>query len=437
MKTNLAPRQRSSHKEQKSHVGGTAAISQNIEVLRGPRDKHTGLWTVELPLAKTTVASANAVKDEQPILHANDVIRAKTTRSDLAKYHYESLGSPAQSTLLPAKKNGFLKTFPGLTEELIKKHLPKSIESSLGHLNQSKQGTQSTLPKTVTFEVIKIDEDDFILANGPGKTNEIMAAVHDITHRDGAAFGDLAGQYPIPSSTGSNYILVVYSYDSNAILTEPMKSRNKGDILKAYRKIHTQLVIQGLKPRLQMLDNKTSAILFAYLQKNKIVVQLAPPHMHRRNLAERAIRTFKEHFISIRAGCDPRFPKNLWDQLIAQAIITLNLLRPSRLHPKLSAYAHVNGEFDYNKTPLAPPGTEVIVHEKPKQRGSWDDHGIKGWYLEPAINHYRCYICYLPSTNGERISDTVEFFPHLTPMSLTGKRPRERQPKHQPEIKLT
>ena len=133
-----------------------------------------------------------------------------------------------------------------------------------------------------------------------------------------------------------------------------------------------------------MLDNETSAILLAYLQKNKIDVQLAPPHMHRHNLAERAIRTFKEHFISIRAGCDPRFPKNMWDRLIAQAIITLNLLRPSRLHPKLSAYAHVNGEFDYNKTPLAPPGTEVIVHEKPKQRGSWDDHGIKGWYLEPA-----------------------------------------------------
>ena len=224
----------------------TITNSQNIEVLNGPRDKRTGLWTVELPLATTTDTPTEAIKES--ILNANGVIRAKTTRSDLAKYHYESLGSPAPSTLLPAIKNGFLKTFPGLTEELIKKHLPKSIESSLGHLNQSKQGTQSTLPKTVTFDDIKIEEDDFILPKGPGKTNEIMAAVHDITHRDGAAFGDLAGQYPIPSSTGSNYILVVYSYDSNAILAEPMKSRNKGDILKAYRKIHTKLVLQGLKP---------------------------------------------------------------------------------------------------------------------------------------------------------------------------------------------
>ena len=75
------------------------------------------------------------------------------------------------------------------------------------------------------------------------------------------------------------------------------KQEIKGDILKAYRKIHTKLVLQGWKPRLQMLDNETSTILLNYMKKNLIDVQLAPPHMHRQNLAERTIHTLKEHFI--------------------------------------------------------------------------------------------------------------------------------------------
>ena len=281
--------------------------ANNKEVLTGPRDKRTGLWTVDIPLTKRSPTKPSP-EIEEPILVANGVIRAKTTKSDLAQYHYASLGNPATSTLLSAIKKGFLKSFPGLDEELIKKHLPKSIESSMGHLNQSRQNTQSTSVSPVEVKIEEHD-DDFILPVGPGKTNEIMAAVHDISHRDGAAFGDLAGRYPIPSSKGNNYILVIYSYDSNAILAEPMKTRSKGNILQAYRKIHIKLVAQGLMPRLQMLNNETSTTLLDYLKKNKINVQLAPPHMHRRNLAEHAIRTFKEHFISIRAGCDPRFPK--------------------------------------------------------------------------------------------------------------------------------
>ena len=80
------------------------------------------------------------------------------------------------------------------------------------------------------------------------------------------------------------------------------------------------------------------------------------------------------------------------------------------------------GEFDYNKSPLAPAGTKVLVHEKPKQRGSWDDHGIRGWYIGPEVNHYRCYNCYLPTTHGERTSDTVEFFHHVAPMPQQSSR---------------
>ena len=76
----------------------------------------------------------------------------------------------------------------------------------------------------------------------------------------------------------------------------------------------------------------------------------------------------------------------------------------------------MHGEFNYNATPLAPPGTQVIIHEKPTLRGTWAPHGVKGWYLGPSMNNYCCHHVYITNTRGERDSDCVEFFPHNTPL---------------------
>jgi hypothetical protein len=137
-----------------------------------------------------------------------------------------------------------------------------------------------------------------------------------------------------------------------------------------------------------------------------------PPHCHRRNAAERAIRTFKEHFVAGVSSVDPAFPLHLWDRLLPQAEITLNLLQTSRLHPQLSAAAHFHGLVDYNKTAFAPPGCKIIAHEKPGKRRTWAPHGQHGYSLGPAMHHYRCQNVYISSTASERIVDTLEFFPH-------------------------
>ena len=107
----------------------------------------------------------------------------------------------------------------------------------------------------------------------------------------------------------------------------------------------------------------------------------------------------------------PNFPLSNWCRLLPQAKLTLNLLRPSRLNPKLSAYAQLEGAFDFTRPPLAPPGTRVIVHEKPTQRCTWAPHGVDVWYIGPAMDHYQCYRVWIPSTHAERIADTVQFFP--------------------------
>ena len=99
-----------------------------------------------------------------------------------------------------------------------------------------------------------------------------------------------------------------------------------------------------------------------------------------------------------------------------QADLTLNLLRNSRVNPNLSSWAYLNGNHDFNKVPLLPPGTRVLVHAKPDKRASWDYHGEKGWYIVPAIEHYRCLKCYIPKTRREHITDTATILPRTVPI---------------------
>jgi hypothetical protein len=124
-------------------------------------------------------------------------------------------------------------------------------------------------------------------------------------------------------------------------------------------------------------------------------IQLVPPNNHRRNLVERAIQTFKNHFKATLAGVVDSFPMQLWDKLLPQTVLTLNLLRQSNAAPTVSMYQYVHGNFDYNKMPLAPMGCTVQLYESIKRRGMWADHSTDGWYLGTSNEHYRCHIIYV------------------------------------------
>ena len=99
--------------------------------------------------------------------------------------------------------------------------------------------------------------------------------------------------------------------------------------------------------------------------------------------------------------------------------LTLNLLCGSRANLKLSAYAYLYGNFDFNKTPLAPPGTKAMVHYKPIQRATWDPNRKVGWCIGPSLHHYRCMKFYMPHTRSELDKDTVVFIPHAIPIPET------------------
>ena len=240
------------------------------------------------------------------------------------------------------------------------------------------------------------------------RTHIIFADCLPVT---GQIYSALTGHFIVPSASGNQYLMIVYDVDANAILAEPMKNRTSAEFITAYKRIHALLVSRGLRPQLQKLNNECSAALKAFMHSEAIDFQLVPPHLHRRNAAERAIRTFKNHFIAGLCSTNPDFPLNLWDQLLPQAEITLNLLRRSRINPQLSAHVQIHGAFDFNRTPLGPPGTRVLVHEKPSVRQSWAPHAVDGWYLGPAMLHYRCFQVWIISTSSLRIADTLSWFP--------------------------
>ena len=93
------------------------------------------------------------------------------------------------------------------------------------------------------------------------------------------------------------YVFVLYNYDSNAPLSKPMKLNKGSAIIAAYNSIYNELIDTSIIPILQYLNNEVSKKLIQSIKAKNFRYQLAAPHDHRLNPAERAIQTFKNHLL--------------------------------------------------------------------------------------------------------------------------------------------
>ncbi len=177
-----------------------------------------------------------------------------------------------------------------------------------------------------------------------------------VVHARTTMYTNQTGWFPVQSSQGNKSIMVLYEINWNYIDAEPMQDSRESSPIKAYNTLWVRVTNSGkVRPMVHILDNEASELFKEEIRKN-CDLQLVPPDTHRLNLAECAIQTFKSHFIAISAGLDPSFPITLWDRLLPQAILTLNLLRQAKVDPSVSAYQFMHREFDYNKMLLAPLG---------------------------------------------------------------------------------
>ena len=60
---------------------------------------------------------------------------------------------------------------------------------------------------------------------------------------------------------------------------------------------------------------------------------------------------------------------------------------------------------------MAPPGTKVLAFEPPEKRSRWITHITLGWYIGPALHHYRYWKIHIIKTSATRVCVTVELFP--------------------------
>jgi hypothetical protein len=172
-------------------------VSKNQKCLMyGSRDPKSRLWRVDLKKRFET----NQVQCN----HAHDNINQK----GLINYLHAACFSPVKSTWISAIKNGNFTSWPGLTEHAVEKHLSKSTSTTKVHLNQQIQNARTIKIKDTKVIITEPDSDHGI------KTQFVYAATKDA----GQIYTDQTGRFPVVSRKGNKYIMILYDYDSNAIL---------------------------------------------------------------------------------------------------------------------------------------------------------------------------------------------------------------------------
>ena len=321
-----------------------------------------GLWDVPFRQCPQMVAQS-----KRQML--NVILQTSKTKFQLATFYHCTMCSPVLTTLQNAIRKKHLVSWPAIHKIKFPSNIVDTRATDMGHLDQEKTNLQSTKyvqqqPKLPTISTELLREKSF----------EILNTIIPFTAKE-ISYGDLTGSFPYTSSRGSKYLYIMYNYDANAILVAPLKSRQDHEIKTVWEQLLTRLTKHGHVTKHFVINNECSWDLRKTTKNKNMDFQLVPQHNHRVNAAERSIRTFKAHFLSTLATCDPEYSISEWRRLLQQSEMTLNLLRVARCNPKLSAYAYLEGQHDYNQTPLSPPGTRVIVHLK-KTKNINENHGV-------------------------------------------------------------
>ena len=379
-------------------------------VLTGERNHGTNLW--RLPITPTTAPTrppSTPTTTPTP-QQAHNVHTITHIQNRVLKYMHQAFFFPPIQTLLRAAHLGFLDTCPFLDAETISKHLPKSPATAKGRMRLHPKNQRPTPP----FNNTPVNANIFCFAALADKNK-------------GTIYTDCTSNLPTRALDNQQLFFVAYHYDINYIFALPIPSTKGDDIIAAFTKLFNDLTAKGFAPTFNVTDNQAAAAIKTFVTSRNCVIQFVEPNNHRVNAAERAIQTFKNHFISGLCTTDINFPLQLWNHLAHQAEITCNLLRRSRLNPHISAYHQLHGhKYNWSAHPLAPPGTRALVLNPPALRTSWGPRAIDAWYCGPAMDHYRCSNFYVPETRSMRITATFELYPthcslpRVTPYEHTG-----------------
>jgi hypothetical protein len=246
---NIPPGRRGSHNPQRR-------TTSEPPVLKGYKNNPAKLWTVS--------TTQNTENHEE----ASKVYSLPSIQQSI-KYLHAAAEFPVEKMWIDAIKHGNFLTWPGLTTATIRKHFPDLDKTQQGHMKKQCQGVRSTRTKITTNK-----EGTHQNKTPPKKIRDVYIQIHNPMHTD------QSGCFPVTSSKGNQYIMVLVEVDGNYIDAEPMKNKSEGLIIKAYLTLRTQLTASGtVRPTTHILNNKASAVYKAEIKKY-CTIQLVPLDNH-------------------------------------------------------------------------------------------------------------------------------------------------------------
>ncbi|KAL7525440.1 hypothetical protein ACHAWF_004304, partial [Thalassiosira exigua] len=350
----------------------TQVLPSEKPVLQGYRCRNTGLWRIPLkPVVHNENVDTKLIQCPPKSEAIANVFELPSKAKQIAYYH-AAAGFPVKSTWINAVRAGNYSTWQGLTVDTIRKYYPETDATQEGHMHGRRQGIKSTKKRLSEQNASEPKVEP------KAKEHDIFIQIVDLQE---TIYTDQTGKFPYLSSKGNRYVMVAVHIDANYITMEPMKNRTEGQMIETYNRIVAKFKGAGLSMKKHILDNEASEDFKAAIKGHGMTYELVPPGNHRRNIAERAIQTAKNHFTAVLCGTADSFPMHLWCRLLPQSEKQLNMLRQSNVTPKISVYAHVHGPHDFMRHPWAPLGSEMLMHEPAAKRKSWDKHATLTWHL--------------------------------------------------------
>ena len=176
--------------------------------------------------------------------------------------------SPCISSLLRAFRAGYLDSFPWLTAQLVVNHPPHTIATAKGHLDQHRQGLNSTADTPVSVNSAPSPE----VSNPPLPNHTVYVTIvlaSDTSH------SDLTGRFPVLSTTGNQYLFI--SQRMATFMLNPWRHGTTRNISKRIKKQSIFPAHMAILFLFSALTTKRLRNLNASLSCKKSLFSFAPP----------------------------------------------------------------------------------------------------------------------------------------------------------------
>ena len=204
--------------------------------------------------------------------------------------------------------------------ELVTKYLARSATTSKGRMKRPRSGIRSTRKKKPNKQT-KITKIDPLVAINDIRTHMTKTATQQVDQIPdgyescndaknffyyaaladtikGTLYTDATVALSARSLDGNQYYFIAYDYDTNYIFAIPLKDLTNPSIIEGFDTIFKKMKDRRFRPQFNVTDNQASTAIKAYLKAQDCEYQFVEPSNHRVNAAERAIQTYKNHFIS-------------------------------------------------------------------------------------------------------------------------------------------